>query len=286
MEIVGYSYSFGPITGPRPIDNAKAIRWFHERGITSLELYDPWMEDEHEVLRIEEAIAATGMKVLMCDVNFHVGFRDADKRAAGTDRFHERLRVASRLGARSILILPSMPGWDSDLTSEELREWLYEAVENSLPVARELGLILLVANLGFRGDVYGGPEWVVDACERLGDQVRTVYDVGNFVMAGYDPIAALDRVFPYTVHVHVKDWIPLDAELPGASWQGTRGGPWFKAMDLGEGVVPLPAAVQRLRELGYDGTVSPEYEGPEEPYAVMDRAITYTREAFKSTENA
>ena len=49
MEIVGYSYSFGPITGPRPIDNAKAIRWFHERGITSLELYDPWMEDEDEV---------------------------------------------------------------------------------------------------------------------------------------------------------------------------------------------------------------------------------------------
>ena len=61
-------------------------------------------------------------------------------------------------------------------------------------------------------------------------------------------------------------------------------GPWFKAVDLGEGVVPLPAAVQRLRELGYDGTVSPEYEGPEEPYAVMDRAITYTREAFTPTE--
>ena len=67
MEIVGYSYSFGPITGPRPIDNARAIRWFHERGITSLELYDPWMEDEDEVLRVEEAIAATGMKALMCD---------------------------------------------------------------------------------------------------------------------------------------------------------------------------------------------------------------------------
>ena len=120
MEIVGYSYSFGPITGPRPIDNAKAIRWFHERGITSLEFYDPWMEDEDEVLRIEEAIAATGMRVLMCDVNCHVGFRDADERAAGTARFHERLRVAARLGAGSILILPSMPGWDSDLTGEEL----------------------------------------------------------------------------------------------------------------------------------------------------------------------
>ena len=252
MEIVGYSYSFGPITGPRPID----------------------------------AIAATGMKVLMCDVNCHVGFRDAGDRAAGTDRFHERLRVAARLGAGSILILPSMPDWDSDLSPEELREWLYEAVENSLPVARELDLILLVANLGFRGDVYGGPEWVVDACERLGDQVRTVYDVGNFVMAGYDPVAALDRVFPYTVHVHVKDWAPLDDELPGASWKGTRDGPWFKAVDLGEGVVPLPAAVQRLRELGYDGTVSPEYEGPEEPYAVMDRALTYTREALAAAETA
>ena len=63
MEIVGYSYSFGPITGPRKIDNARAIHWFAERGINSLELYDPWMEDEEEVLRIEDAIAETGMKV-------------------------------------------------------------------------------------------------------------------------------------------------------------------------------------------------------------------------------
>ena len=286
MEIVGYSYTFGPITGPRPIDNAKGIRWFAERGITSLELYDPWIPDEDEVVRIEDAIAETGLKVHMCDVNCHVGSRDADERTAGTKRFHERLRVAARLGAGSILILPSMPDWDSDLTAEECREWLFQAVEDSLPVARELGLLLLVANLGFRGDIYGGPEWVIDACERLGDQVRTVYDVGNFVMAGYDPIAALDKVFPYTHHVHVKDWVTLAEELPGASWKGTRDGPWFKAVDLGEGVVPLPAAVKRLRELGYDGTVSPEYEGPEEPYGVMDRAIAYTHAALAESAGA
>ena len=36
-------------------------------------------------------IAANAMEVLMCDVNCHVGCRDASERAAGTDRFHERL---------------------------------------------------------------------------------------------------------------------------------------------------------------------------------------------------
>ena len=285
MEIVGYSYSFGPITGPRKIDNARAIHWFGERGINSLELYDPWMEDEEEVLRIEDAIAATGMKVLACDVNCHVGYPDRNARLTGIDRFHKRLLVASRLKATSVLILPSMPGWDSDLTTDKLREWLYEAIETSLSVARELGLTLMVANLGFRGDVYGDPEWVMDVCERLGD-LRTVYDVSNFVMAGYDPIAALDRVFPYINHVHVKDWMPLEAELPGVSWQGTRRGSWFKAVDLGKGVVPLPTAVQRLHELGYNGTVSPEYEGPEDPYTAMSRAIPYTREAFNIADGS
>ena len=41
----------------------------HERGITSLELYDPWMEDEAEVLRVDDALTSTGMEVLMCDIN-------------------------------------------------------------------------------------------------------------------------------------------------------------------------------------------------------------------------
>ena len=279
MQIAGYSYSFGPITGPREIDHRAVVSWFRDRGVGALELYDPWMEGL-DIAPIKDAIAEAQMRVHVCDVNCHVGARNPAERQAGLDRFHQRLRIAGRLGASYILLLPSMPPWESDLTAGECHQWLNEAIEASLPLARELGQVLLVANLGFRGDIYGDPDWVVETCEHFGTDVRTVYDVGNFTMAGHDSVAALERVYPYTVHVHLKDWITLERERPGSSWRGTREGAWFQAVDLGQGIVPLDPVIARLGQLGYDGMVSPEYEGAEDPWQVMDRALDYTRSAL------
>ena len=79
-------------------------------------------------------------------------------------------------------------------------------------MAQELDIMPLVANLGFRGDIYGKADFVVESCKTFEPYVKTVYDVGNFVMAGEDPIDALEKVFPYTAHVYFKDWHILAAE--------------------------------------------------------------------------
>ena len=184
--------------------------------------------------------------------------------------------MANGLGVAGVLILPFLPDYDTDFRAGECQEWLNTAIEESLPVAKELGITPMVANLGFRGDIYGQADWVVETCKTFEPDVKTVYDVGNFVMAGEDPIEALDKVFPYTVHVHLKDWVILPKEDPGASFRG-HDKQWFQACCFGEGIVPLAAAVKRLKELNYEGLVSPEYEGPDDPYEVMGHAFAYSR---------
>jgi len=77
-------------------------------------------------------------------------------------------------------------------------------------------------------------------------------------------------------HVHFKDWITYDEEQPGESWLG-HGNKWYQGCRFGEGIVPQKAAADRLKELGYDGLVSPEYEGPGDPYEYMDQATKYSR---------
>ena len=276
MEIAGYSYTWGPITGPREIDHLAVIRWFREQGIRSIELYDPWIRDEDEVKVITDALAEAEMRPCICDVECHVVSRDPDARKAGTEKFHQRLAVVHKLGVPVVLILPFLPDYDSDFRAGECQEWLNTAIEESLPVAKELGITPMVANLGFRGDIYGQADWVVETCKTFEPDVKTVYDVGNFVMAGEDPIEGLDKVFPYTIHVHLKDWVILPKEGPGKSFRGYDK-QWFQACRFGEGIVPLPAAARRLKELNYEGLVSPEYEGPDDPYEVMGQAIGYSR---------
>ncbi len=277
MQLAGYSYTWGPITQPREIDYAKLFQWYRDRDIRTIELYDPWIEDKGEdhVQMIVDTLAAYEMDPRLCDVNCHVVSRDAAERKAGGDRFRDRLQVMNRIGVKIALILPSLPDYETDFTADECHEWLNTALNESLPLAKELGITLMIANLGFRGDIYGQAEWVVETCKAMPD-IKMVYDVGNFSMAGVDPVEALDKVFPYMIHVHFKDWITYDNEIPGENWLGA-GGKWYQGCRFGEGIVPIKAAADRLKELGYDGHVSPEYEGPGDPYEYMSQALEYSR---------
>jgi sugar phosphate isomerase/epimerase len=277
MEIAGYSYTWGPIIRPREIDYPKLFQWYRDRDINTIELYDPWIQDKGDdhVQMITDTLAEYEMDPRICDVNCHVVSRDAGERQAGGERFRERLQVMNRIGVRIALILPFLPDYDTDFTPGECHEWLNAALSDSLPLANELGITLMIANLGFRGDIYGQADWVVDTCKALPD-IRMVYDIGNFTMAGEDPVTALDKVFPYMIHVHFKDWITYDVEEPGESWLG-HGDKWYQGCRFGEGIVPIKATADRLKELGYDGFVSPEFEGPGDPYEMMDQAISYSR---------
>lgn len=278
MQIAGYSYTWGPITGPREFEHAEVIRWFRDQGLTSIELYDPWIKDKtvDEVKVIIDALAEAEVRVCVCDVECDVISRDPDARKIGTERFHQRLAVAKNLGAANVLILQGIPGPDSGLHADEIYEWLNTAIQETLPVVKELGLTLMLANLGFRGDIYGQSDWVAQTCKTFEPDLKTVYDVGNYVMAGDDPIRALDKVSPYIGHVHLKDWVILPQERVGASWIGCDN-QWFQACRFGEGIVPLVDAVNRLKQLEYDGLVSPEYEGPDDPFEVMEQCIAYSR---------
>ena len=261
MEIAGYSYTWGPITRPREVNYPELFQWYRDRDITSIELYDPWIEGKGEshVEMIIDALGQYEMHPCICDVNCHVVSRDADERRAGVENFQDRLRVMHKIGVPVALILPFLPVYESEFEPRECQDYLTQALGDSLPLARELQITLMVANLGFRGDIYGQADWVVETCQALPD-LKMVYDVGNFVMAGEDPVQALDKVFPYMIHVHLKDWVTFDQERPRESWLG-HGDKWYQGCRFGEGVVPLRAAVDRLKQLGYDGLVSPEYEG-------------------------
>ena len=102
MEIAGYSYTWGPITQPREVDYLKLFQWYRDRRITTIELYDPWIEnkDDDHVDMIIDALGKHGMDPRFCDVNCHVVSRNADERKRGAERFQDRLRVMHRIGVR------------------------------------------------------------------------------------------------------------------------------------------------------------------------------------------
>lgn len=92
-------------------------------------------------------------------------------------------------------------------------------------------------------------------------------DIGNFLCADEDPAKAVGRIAAHAFHVHVKDFhVKAGIETnPGAGWFSTRAGNYLRGSIIGHGQVPVVQCLRVLKKAGYDGTVSIEFEGMEEP---------------------
>lgn len=104
-------------------------------------------------------------------------------------------------------------------------------------------------------------------------------DMGNFLCADEPAVHAVPIAAPYAVHVHAKDFLyqPPWARDPGEGWFKSRSGGYLRGTVAGHGVVPIAWCVDRLREAGYDGWLSYEFEGMEECLPAVEAAQKYLR---------
>ena len=88
-------------------------------------------------------------------------------------------------------------------------------------------------------------------------------DIGNFLCFDEDPLEAVSRVAPFTIHVHAKDFLFKNgSEMnPGYGFSRTRGGNYIRGTILGHGVIPVTQCLAILKRAGFDGYVGLEYEG-------------------------
>lgn len=92
-------------------------------------------------------------------------------------------------------------------------------------------------------------------------------DIGNFLCADEDPVAACSRLAPYASYVHAKDFhVKSGSELPPCDgFFKTRGGNYLRGAVVGHGDVPVLQCLSIVKSAGYDGFVTLEFEGLEEP---------------------
>lgn len=91
-------------------------------------------------------------------------------------------------------------------------------------------------------------------------------DIGNFLCADAEPAAAVKMVSPYAIFAHAKDFYVKSADQPdpGKGFFKSRGGNYLKGTVIGHGNVPVVECLQALKDAGYNGFLSLEFEGMEE----------------------
>jgi sugar phosphate isomerase/epimerase len=267
-SIAVMGYSFAPLLKRGELTTAAVARFLGTLGVGALEVMDRYLgpadDDAALAAALTEAGVAPAVYDLTCD--FVTDDRSAHRREV--ERAREGLARAAGLGAGQVMVVPGQ--LKPAFTPTEARKLVVEGLRGCLDEAARLGLGLSLENLGYQAALCGRADHLEEICAAVGPPLGVTFDAGNFLFADEDPVAALRRLAPRVVHVHLKDWRPV-APRPGAARpvRDLEGAP------LGAGIVDLPAVVGELRRLGYGGLLSVEYEGPGDPREAVREGVAY-----------
>ncbi len=106
-------------------------------------------------------------------------------------------------------------------------------------------------------------------------------DIGNFLCADADPVKAVTVAKDYVFHAHVKDFLFKSGQVERPTgFFGTSGGNHLRGTILGHGVVPVRNCLSILKNSGYDGYVSLEFEGPEDNLDAISASYEFLRKTL------
>ena len=257
MKIGVSSYSFSHFMRETGADYFKICDIAKETGFDGIEFTDLQGEDE---LALAKEIRAYCEKIGLEITAYTIG-ADFIEHENELERLKRKVDVAEALGAKLMR---------HDVTwTQQPMEWT-EIIERVAPSVR--ALTEYAATKGIRTCTENHGRVMQDA-NRIEKLIQTVdnpnygwlVDMGNFLCADEPPMHALPIAAKYAFHAHAKDFIFKSAdEVPCSGWIATRNGDFIRGTIVGHGVVPIKKCVQTLRNAGYDGYLSLEFEGLED----------------------
>src|SRR5690625_368258 len=102
--------------------------------------------------------------------------------------------------------------------------------------------------------------------------LNSTFDTGNFLLVHEEPTAAFEHLKEEIVHVHFKDFREKEPAEDVKSFKSLEGVS-FVGVIPGDGAVDLAYIVNGLKDIDYDGWLSIEYEGLEEPKEATFEAV-------------
>jgi inosose dehydratase len=136
---------------------------------------------------------------------------------------------------------------------------------------KEFGFTYAIHLHGPDQQSYQDAEIVWDHVKDLDPRIGMCLDIGHDTRNGEDPVADLKKYHTRVFDIHIKD-------VTGTTKLGY-------SLEIGRGVINIPAFVKMLRKVGYTGMCSLEHEKDmTDPFLGIAESIGYFRGVIKATK--
>ena len=117
--------------------------------------------------------------------------------------------TANILGAKNVRMFSF---YSKETPFNKCKSEIYSGLEKLVDLSDDTGLTLCHENEAL---IYGeSPEKCLEIAEYFGGRIKCVFDMGNFVLDGYEPMSAYKLLFEHIEYFHIKDAFYTGAIVP------------------------------------------------------------------------
>jgi sugar phosphate isomerase/epimerase len=278
MKIGVSSYSFANFIKQNNADYFTVIDKAIELGFDGIEFIDlDWMglssSPIQTAFKIKEYCKAKNFPIIAYTVGANLL---CDNAFDEVERLKKQIDIAEILGVKV---------FRHDVTNKlkDLDGYTYKnAIEDMMPLikeitlyAKEKGIKTCTENHGY---IFQAPDRVKELIDAVDEKnYGWLLDIGNFLCVDKEPLSSAKIALPYTFHVHAKDFYFSLDEKENFEIK-TANGNYLLGTILGKGIVPIKECVQLLKDAGYDGYISLEFEGKEDNELALKQGLNFLRE--------
>jgi len=222
-------------------------------GVELTSYYFPVEGTSAYINKLKRKAFLLGLDVSGTAVGNRFTFPLGDQRDAQIADVKKWINYGAEMGAPCLRIFAGPP--PEGTSRDEASRWVVECIQECLPVAEEKGVILALEN---HGGVTSSADEVLSILKAVdSDWLCLNLDTGNFRTE--DLYADIAKVAAYSVTTHFKTQV----QPAGKSKQEAD----------------LARIVRILRDAGYRGYLTLEYEAEEDPKTAVPKAIRRMKEA-------
>ena len=187
---------------------------------------------------------------------------------AEVERLKEHVNLINRMGIKHMrhdVIAFTLP--PEKRTIAHFEKSLSKIVEGSQRIAdyaAQFGITTTIENHGAAVQHSDRVQRVIEAVDR--PNFKTTLDIGNFLCVDEDPIVGVKKNLSYASLIHFKDFYirPYDQDPGAGKWFRTANDNYLRGAIVGQGDINIRAIVKLIKDSGYDGNITLEFEGMEE----------------------
>ncbi|CAM3709536.1 MULTISPECIES: sugar phosphate isomerase/epimerase family protein [Paenibacillus] len=265
------TYSLLPAIRSGEMSIMDVIDWIADNGGEHMEIvpYGFTLEGDDELAdAVRTRAEAAGIH--LSNYSMPANFVQESKEAfdAEMERVKRHVDTVHRLGIKhmrhdvtAFTLPPEKTGIDY---VEDHIEQIVNGCRQIADYAARYGITTTIENHGVSVQASDRVQRVLMAVDR--PNFKTTLDIGNFLCVDEQPLVGVKRNLPYASLIHVKDFYyrPYDQDPGGGRWFRTSHGNYLRGAIFGQGDLDVRRILRLIKESGYDGFITLEFEGMED----------------------